>query len=122
MSGGPSGRCVQPPVGTRARSDDISAVTPRPRTLPESSGNRPGYATQHGGRAALCLRRMCHAVEAWSDGNPYYIDGGGAKLYAYHPDHDSLAQCIGNDDPHLYLSCGREFMVDSRALFNPHGT
>jgi DNA-directed RNA polymerase subunit RPC12/RpoP len=65
------------------------------------------------------LRYVCgecaHAVEAWSDGNPYYIDGGGAKLYAYHPDHDSLAQCIGNDDPHLCLSCGREFMVDARA-------
>ena len=66
------------------------------------------------------LRYVCgecaHAVEAWSDGNPYYIDGGGAKLYAYHPDHDSLAQCIGNDDPHLCLSCGREFMVDSRRV------
>ena len=65
------------------------------------------------------LRYVCsdcgHAITAWSDGNPYYIDKEGAKQYAYHPDHDRLAQCIGNDSPHLCLSCGHEFMVDSRA-------
>ena len=56
-----------------------------------------------------------HAIEAWSDGNPYYIDKNGDKQYAYHPDHKRLDQCIGNDSPHLCLSCGKEFMVDSRA-------
>lgn len=65
------------------------------------------------------LRYVCencgHAIEAWSDGNPYYIDETGAKQYAYHPDHERLARCIGNDSPHLCLSCGAEFMVDSRA-------
>ena len=58
----------------------------------------------------------CHnAIEAWSDGNPYYIDEAGAKRYAYHPDHKRLDRCIGNDSPHLCLGCGAEFMVDSRA-------
>jgi len=56
-----------------------------------------------------------HAIEAWSDGNPYYIDETGSKRYAYHPDHEQLDLCIGNDSPHLCLSCGHEFMVDSRS-------
>lgn len=55
------------------------------------------------------------AITAWDDGNPYYIDEAGAKQYAYHPDHENLARCIGNDSPHLCLACGEEFMVDSRA-------
>ena len=58
----------------------------------------------------------CHrASEAWSDGNPYYIDATGRKQYAHHPDHERLARCIGNDTPHLCLACGEEFNVDSRA-------
>jgi DNA-directed RNA polymerase subunit RPC12/RpoP len=58
----------------------------------------------------------CHrAIEAWSDGNPYYINKAGSKRYAYHPDHERLARCVGNDSPHLCLGCGAEFMVDSRA-------
>jgi predicted Zn-ribbon and HTH transcriptional regulator len=54
------------------------------------------------------------AVEAWSDGNPYYIDESGCKQYAYHPDHERLARCIGNDSPNLCLDCGEEFKDDSR--------
>ena len=65
------------------------------------------------------LRFVCSgcgkAIEAWSDGNPYYLDEAGAKRYAYHPDHENLDRCIGNDSPHLCLGCGEEFMVDSRA-------
>ncbi len=53
-------------------------------------------------------------IEAWSDGNPYYFDDDGKKQYAYHPDHDLLERCVGNDVPHLCLSCGKEFVVDSR--------
>jgi DNA-directed RNA polymerase subunit RPC12/RpoP len=55
------------------------------------------------------------AIEAWSDGNPYYLDSDGAKQCAYHPDHERLALCIGNDSPHICLACGGEFMVDSLA-------
>ena len=55
-----------------------------------------------------------HAVEAWSDGNPYYFDDAGAKHYAYLPNHDLLARCVGNDTPFLCLECGTDFMVDSR--------
>lgn len=54
------------------------------------------------------------SIESWSDGNPYYLDELGQKQYAYHPDHESLAKCIGNDSPHLCLNCGEEFIVDSR--------
>ncbi len=55
------------------------------------------------------------SIEAWDDGNPYYLDEGGKKVYAYHPDHKALAKCIGNDAPNLCLACGAEFMVDSNA-------
>ncbi len=68
---------------------------------------------------AECIRYVCnqcsHTIESWSDGNPYFINAGGAKQYAYHPDHEGLARCIGNDSPHLCLACGHAFMVDSRA-------
>ena len=53
-------------------------------------------------------------IGAWDDGNPYYLDARGKKQYAYHPDH-MRDQCIGNDSPSVCLSCGKEFMVDSRA-------
>jgi len=54
------------------------------------------------------------AVATWSDGNPFYLDENDRKRYAYHPDHENLARCIGNDVPHLCLSCGAETKVDSR--------
>lgn len=54
------------------------------------------------------------SISAWSDGNPYYIDVRGVKQYAYHPDHEKLALCIGIDTEHLCLSCGKEFRIDSR--------
>jgi DNA-directed RNA polymerase subunit RPC12/RpoP len=54
------------------------------------------------------------SIEAWSDGNPYYIDDLGAKRYAYHPDHSMLPLCVGNDKPHICLVCGKDFNVDSR--------
>ncbi len=63
------------------------------------------------------IRFVCNncgrSIEAWSDGNPYYIDEAGDKKYAYHPDHENLARCIGNETPHLCLKCGEEFCVDS---------
>lgn len=63
-----------------------------------------------------CVCEGCgRGIEAWSDGNPYFIDEDGAKQYAYHPDHERLARCIGNDEPHLCLSCGHMLMVDSRS-------
>ena len=68
------------------------------------------------------LRFVCNncgkAVESWSDGNPYYIDSFGKKQYAYHPDHERLDLCIGNDRPHLCLACDKKFMVDSRSPTN----
>jgi hypothetical protein len=70
-------------------------------------------------KMADCRQFICDncdkTIEAWSDGNPYYIDGEGKKQYAYHPDHEKLDRCIGNDSPHICLSCGREFKVDSRS-------
>jgi DNA-directed RNA polymerase subunit RPC12/RpoP len=68
---------------------------------------------------AEAKRFVCSAcsqtIVAWSDGNPYYIDDAGLKQYAYHPHHERLARCIGNDLPHLCLDCGEEVKVDSRA-------
>jgi predicted RNA-binding Zn-ribbon protein involved in translation (DUF1610 family) len=59
-------------------------------------------------------QNCARSIEAWSDGNPYYLDENGDKQYAYHPD-ERLALCVGNDDPHLCLSCAHEWNVDSRA-------
>ena len=55
-----------------------------------------------------------HTIDAWSDGNPYYFDAYGIKHYAYHPNHDLLDLCVGNDVPHICLDCGTEFNIDSR--------
>jgi hypothetical protein len=62
----------------------------------------------------FACRGCSRAIEAWSDGNPYYFDEGGEKRYAYHPRHDLLRRCVGNDVPHLCLGCGAAFNVDSR--------
>jgi hypothetical protein len=59
-------------------------------------------------------RNCARSIEAWSDGNPFYIDDDGRKRYAYHPDHENLARCIGNDSPHLCLACGSRQKIDSR--------
>lgn len=68
---------------------------------------------------AMALRYLCencdHAIVAWDDGNPYYIDEAGGKQYAYHPDHERLERCVGMDSPHICMACGHEFMVDSRS-------
>ena len=68
---------------------------------------------------AECIRHVCsncgNTVDAWSDGNPYSIDENGEKQYAYHPNHDKLVRCIGNDSPHICLDCGEQFKVDSRS-------
>ncbi|MCA9099443.1 MAG: hypothetical protein KDA36_13695 [Planctomycetaceae bacterium] len=67
---------------------------------------------------AECIRFVCDscgfAIEAWSDGNPFYLDEEGKKVYAYHPNHDELVKCIANDVPHLCLDCGKEVKIDSR--------
>lgn len=52
--------------------------------------------------------------DAWSDGNPYFVNETGEKQYAYHPDHKNLEKCTGNDADFVCLNCGEEFMVDSR--------
>ena len=68
---------------------------------------------------AEAVRYVCgecgHAIEAWDEGNPYYVDLDGNKQYAYHPNHDMLALCTGNDSPYLCMSCGHKFKVDSQA-------
>lgn len=64
------------------------------------------------GRAFVC-GQCGKKITAWDDGNPYYLDELGAKQYAYHPSMER-ERCTGNDDPHLCLHCGKEFMVDSK--------
>ena len=70
-----------------------------------------------GNEMATGMRFVCRgcdkSIETWDDGNPYYIENG-RKQYAYHPS-GLLELCIGNDTPHLCLSCGHEFTVDSNA-------
>jgi len=63
------------------------------------------------------IRFVCdtcgHAIESWSDGNPYYLDPERGKVYAYHPNHDVLAPWTGNDAPHLCLAQDPEFLCIS---------
>lgn len=67
---------------------------------------------------AECIRFVCSgcglSIEAWSDGNPFYLDETGNKKYAYHPNHEELAKCIANDVPHFCMECGVESKIDSR--------
>jgi len=67
---------------------------------------------------AECILFVCsdcgQSIEAWSDGNPFYIDETGKKKYAYHPNHDELRKCIANDVPHFCLECGIHSKIDSR--------
>ena len=53
-------------------------------------------------------------IEAWSDGNPYYLDEHGEKRYAYHPSPDA-DRCTAVDVPHICMKCAHEFNVDSAA-------
>lgn len=64
------------------------------------------------GRRFVC-NHCGRKIEAWDEGNPYFINEKGKKEYAYHPDWDKLALCIGNDTPHICLDCGARFKVDS---------
>lgn len=61
-------------------------------------------------------RKCGHIIETRPEGNPFYIDDAGQKRYAYHPDHDGLARCIGNDVDCLCRACGLKCQVDSRFL------
>ncbi len=53
-------------------------------------------------------------IEAWDEGDPYYLDKRGKKRHACHPDpHRGL--CTGLDSPVLCLNCGAESVSDSAA-------
>ncbi|MFW5696952.1 MAG: hypothetical protein ACOCX1_00150 [Fimbriimonadaceae bacterium] len=51
-------------------------------------------------------------IEAWNEGDPYYRNKEGKKVYAYHPSQEHEL-CIGVDTPTLCLDCGRRFKIDS---------
>lgn len=62
-----------------------------------------------------------NAVEAWDDGDPYYIDlkrsfrgvpRSRCKVYVYHPSIPDQP-IEGVDVPHLCLDCNHGFRVDS---------
>jgi hypothetical protein len=66
----------------------------------------------------MCVRFVCQycgdAIDSWDEGNPYYVDSAGNKQYAYHPQPER-EHCIGIESPHLCLSCGIQFPVDSNS-------
>ena len=65
------------------------------------------------GRTYTCTS-CAHAVSAWDEGNPYYRDADGQKMYAYHPSRDR-ERCTGNDADVLCLACRAEARSDSAA-------
>jgi len=56
------------------------------------------------------IRLVCEncskAIEAWDDGNPYYLDRRGRKKYAYHPD-PKRERCTGNVSRIFVLTAAR---------------
>lgn len=66
---------------------------------------------------AACIRFTCascgFSIDAWDEGNPFYFDEKGKKVYVYHPSEYRLL-AIANDEPHLCLDCGQEVKIDSR--------
>lgn len=66
---------------------------------------------------AICYRFTCDncafAIEAWDEGNPFYVNHEGKKVYVYHPSSDRCL-AIANDEPHLCLGCGKQVKIDSR--------
>lgn len=55
-----------------------------------------------------------HSIEVWDDGNPYFIDAGGVRRYAYHPD-PLRDRCTGVEWPAVCLQCGADVVQDSAA-------
>lgn len=68
---------------------------------------------------SVCIRYTCgncgKTIDAWDEGNPYYLDDQGVKRYTRCLFSECSARLIGNDVPHLCLDCGEEFLVDTRA-------
>ena len=66
---------------------------------------------------AECIRFTCDScgfsIDAWDDGNPFYVNHEGKKVYVYHPSSDRRF-AIANDVPHLCLACGKQVKIDSR--------
>lgn len=53
------------------------------------------------GRIYIC-ENCGKSVEAWDEGNPYFLDQRGKKQYRYHPDRERDL-CIGNDSDLICL-------------------
>jgi DNA-directed RNA polymerase subunit RPC12/RpoP len=69
--------------------------------------------TMAAGRTLRCSA-CAHAVVAWDDGNPYYVDAFGEKVYAHHPSPER-ERCTENEVPVLCLGCGAEAVRDTAA-------
>lgn len=100
---------LQPLLVSIASSDPVSSQY---KSLARTSNTcQPGAMAE--GIFFVCDTCLSE-IQSWGDGNPYYLDELGLKRYAYHPDHEGLARCVGNDEPHLCLNCGAKFAIDSR--------
>jgi len=66
---------------------------------------------------AECIRFTCSScgfsIEAWDEGDPFYLDENGNKVYVYHPSPDRIL-AIANDESFLCLDCGKQVKIDSR--------
>ncbi|MEM7681450.1 MAG: hypothetical protein AAF288_05805 [Planctomycetota bacterium] len=72
---------------------------------------------------AMGVRWVCshcrRTVDAWDDGNPYFLDQNGRKQHFYHPTRlEDLPgvgpdTVFGNDSDALCLDCGHDFCIDS---------
>lgn len=64
------------------------------------------------GRVFVCSG-CAYTISAWDEGDPYYLDAAGEKLYAHHPAPER-EWCIGIETPMLCCTCGVECIDDSR--------
>lgn len=65
---------------------------------------------------AMAHRYECNrckkGVDAWDEGNPYYRNEEGKKVYAYHPSPERNL-CTGIESDIICLSCGHLLRSDS---------
>lgn len=65
------------------------------------------------GRTFVCTN-CSHSLQAWDEGDPYYVDKRGKRRYVYHPSPER-DRATGVEWPALCLGCGLEITQDSAA-------
>ena len=69
------------------------------------------------GKTFVCTG-CARAIEAWDEGDPYYVDADGERRYVFHPSPER-ERATGVEWPALCLACGAEVTRDSALAPGP---